>query len=59
VAQYVANGHSNREIAARLGISIETVKAHVRDISRRIDGVGRQRYRILFFVLDEDERRAA
>ncbi len=37
----MAEGASNREIGARLGISVHTAKFHVRRITDKLDAVGR------------------
>lgn len=36
VLQYVARGHSNREIAKELGLSINTVECHAKNIYRKL-----------------------
>lgn len=36
VLQYVARGHSNREIARELGLSINTVECHAKNIYRKL-----------------------
>jgi DNA-binding CsgD family transcriptional regulator len=41
VLALLAEGASNREIAARLGISVHTAKFHVRRIADKLDAVGR------------------
>ena len=41
VLRLLANGETNGQIAARLGISINTVERHVANIYRRIDARGR------------------
>ena len=55
----VAKGLSNKRIARNLGISVETVNAHVRDAAERIPIEGRQRYRLILWVLTLDEHEAA
>jgi len=41
VISYVAQGHSNKEIAAKLGISQQTVKTHVSSIMDKLDAKDR------------------
>ena len=41
VLSILAEGASNREIAARLGISLHTAKFHVRSIYGKLDATGR------------------
>ena len=41
VLRLLANGETNGQIAARLGISINTVERHVGNIYRKIDARGR------------------
>lgn len=36
VLQYVARGHSNREIARELGLSINTIECHAKNIYRKL-----------------------
>ena len=55
VAELVARGLSNKKIAHNLGISVETVNAHVRNAAERIPIAGRQRYRLILWVLTLDD----
>jgi len=41
VLRLLAGGESNRQIAARLGLSINTVERHVSNLYRKIDARGR------------------
>lgn len=45
VARLLANGLTRREVAHELGCSAETVKAHVREIARKLPGPGTLRGR--------------
>jgi DNA-binding NarL/FixJ family response regulator len=55
VAELVARGYSNKKIAREVGISPETVRDHIRGAADRIPGDGRPRYKLLVFMLLEDE----
>lgn len=59
VARLVAEGKSNKRIARELGVSVETVKAHVRDAAARMPGDGPPRYRVLVFALSLESDSAA
>ena len=54
VAQLVARGMSNAEIAARLGIRVGTVKVHVHRILQRLGA--RSRQRVVALVIADLER---
>ncbi|MPY66389.1 response regulator transcription factor [Deinococcus sp. SDU3-2] len=41
VLRLIADGHPNREIAARLGISVSTVKLHVQDVLVKLQAADR------------------
>jgi DNA-binding CsgD family transcriptional regulator len=52
VAALIANwGLSNKAIAQRLGISMDTVTVHVENIAKKIPGFGKPRHRITVFFL--------
>jgi DNA-binding CsgD family transcriptional regulator len=56
VAALIVNwGMSDKAIAARLGISTETVHVHVENIAKKIPGMGRPRHRITVFFLTHIE----
>jgi DNA-binding NarL/FixJ family response regulator len=48
VLELVGAGHSNKEIAALLNISVETVKGHVKDILDRLKAKNRMEASIIF-----------
>ena len=48
VLELIGAGHSNKEIAALLGISIETVKGHVKDILERLNAKNRMEASIIY-----------
>jgi DNA-binding NarL/FixJ family response regulator len=54
VAELVAAGLTNAEIAAMLGISAGGVKRHLEDIAIILDGPGSLRVRIVRYVLRRD-----
>ncbi|WP_306468257.1 response regulator transcription factor [Deinococcus alpinitundrae] len=41
VLRCIADGQSNKEIAAQLGISVSTVKFHIRDILHKVSATDR------------------
>lgn len=47
VVVLVADGHSRREIAAQLGLSVTTVEWHVARASRKLEDAASMRERIL------------
>lgn len=57
VAQLAAEGHSNKEIATRLVLSVRTVESHIHRILRKIDAPNRGalRARIEFLNTDPSE----
>jgi len=58
VVEMVARGLSNRDIAARLDISRETVKVHVKQAAQRIRGQAEPRERLaVWFYLTHPEAR--
>lgn len=62
VAELVARGLSDKQIARSTGISVDTVKWHLREAASRIpvDGPRRHRCYVWFFNLrDESESDAA
>lgn len=48
VLELIGAGHSNKEIAALLGISVETVKGHVKDILERLSAKNRMEASIIY-----------
>lgn len=48
VLELIGVGHSNKEIAALLSISIETVKGHVKDILERLNAKNRMEASIIY-----------
>jgi len=61
VAELVARGLSDKAIARELGLSTETVKAHLKHAAERIPGDGRRRYKVMvwFFSLRDGDNAAA
>jgi len=57
VAQLVASGHSNRQIAERLVISEQTVKNHVQSIFRKLAISNRVELTIRFQRVKSGRRR--
>jgi FixJ family two-component response regulator len=51
VAERVARGHSDKRIAADLGLSVRTVENHIRDAASHIPGPATPRYRLTWFAL--------
>jgi DNA-binding NarL/FixJ family response regulator len=56
ILRLVANGASNKEAAARLGISVNTVRVHVHDIFRKL-GIS-SRTQAALYVLRNENRQA-
>ena len=59
VAELVAKGLKNKQIARELGISPETVNTHIRDIAAKIAGPGAAKFKCLVWFLTEKEKRRA
>ena len=56
VAAMVARGYSAKKIAREVGVSVYTVRDHIRAAADRLPGDGRPRYKLTVFVLQvEDE----
>lgn len=53
VAELVAAGRTSKAIAGELGLSVDTVKAHVVAAASRIPGDGSPRHRLTLHVLKE------
>lgn len=56
VAERVAHGLSNKEVARELGLSVETVRSHIREAADRLPGPAWPRHRLtvwFFGVADE------
>lgn len=51
IARLVARGRSYKGIATELGISIDTVKAHVRNAASRIPGRAPAKTKLILFVV--------
>lgn len=54
IAALVARGLSDKAIARRTGLSVDTVKRHVGDAAKRVGGDGKPRHRLFvwFFELE-------
>jgi len=52
IAQLVARGLSNKEIAQSTGIAVDTVENHIRQAAERIEIGGRPRHKLTVFVLN-------
>lgn len=57
VAALVARGLPDKLVAIELGISINTVDYHLKEIAKRVPGEGRPRHKcaVWFFALIDDE----
>lgn len=58
IAALVARGLSDKVIAARTELAIETVRVHIQNAATRIGGSGTPRHRITlwFFNIQEEEK---
>lgn len=58
VAARVAEGLSNKEVARELGLSVETVRSHIREAAERLPGHAWPRHRLTlwFFGVAEDKQ---
>lgn len=52
IARLVARGRSYKNIATALGISIDTVKSHVRNAASRIPGRAPAKIKLVLFVIE-------
>jgi DNA-binding CsgD family transcriptional regulator len=59
VARLVARGLSAKAIGRQMGVSAETVRAHIRNAAARIPGSGPAKHKLLLFVLTTKENRRA
>lgn len=57
VARLVARGWSNKAIAKHLEMSVETVKAHIRNAAARLPGRGTAKIKLLLFVIELPKKR--
>jgi DNA-binding NarL/FixJ family response regulator len=53
VAERVAQGLTNKEIASELGVSVETVRTHVQEAAERLPGTAYPRHRLTLWFLTE------
>jgi DNA-binding NarL/FixJ family response regulator len=51
VAERVAQGLTNKEVARELGLSEETVKQHIREAAERLPGTTYPRHRLTLWFL--------
>lgn len=58
IAALVARGLSDKVIAARTELAIETVRVHIQNAATRIGGTGTPRHRITlwFFQITDEEQ---
>lgn len=54
VVECVARGLPNKQIAAKLDLSVRTVENHIREAASHIPGSGAPRYRLMLFFLNID-----
>jgi DNA-binding CsgD family transcriptional regulator len=52
VVERVAKGLPAKRIAVELGISVDTVRNHIKSVAARIPGEGQPRHRLTLFFLD-------
>lgn len=57
VAERVARGLSNKQVAQDLGVSVETVRQHIREAAERLPGPAWPRHRLTlwFFQVGADQ----
>lgn len=55
VAELLAAGHSRKQVAATLGVSVNTVRAHIAAIAWRLPGDGNLRVRVVRWALQRQE----
>lgn len=53
VAELLASGLTREQVAARLGVSVNTVRAHIAMIGLRLPGDGALRVRITRWVMQQ------
>jgi len=51
VAERVARGLTNKEVARDLGLSVETVRTHVREAAERLGGTAYPRHQLTLWFL--------
>lgn len=54
VVELVARGLPDKQIAARLDLSVRTVQNHIRVAASHIPGIGTPRHRLTLFFLNVD-----
>ena len=54
VAGLVARGIPDKQIAAKLDLSVRTVQNHIRTAASHIPGIGTPRHRLTLFFLNVD-----
>lgn len=59
IAELVAQGMTNKAISQHTGLALPTVKEYVSTAASRLPGDGRPRFKLIVFVLSEEEPGAA
>jgi DNA-binding NarL/FixJ family response regulator len=52
VAERVAQGLTNKEVARELGLSVETVRVHIREAAERLSGTAYPRHQLTVWFLN-------